>query len=433
LAVLLGAAAAVRADGEVRPGALQLPDGWRAFHTPAGATVCMIEGRESGYTAMALTVPSGRRDVRARRAGASGLLARWLETGTTRLTERELNRALGGAGARVVIRAYYDRTLVLATSPSETARQTLALAADVLWRPRLEAATFERTRRFLAEDFGLRGQFPAAGFEDAVYHVLFAPHPFGRPPGGTRAGLARCTPAAVRALHARHFAPSQTTVVVVGPMARPDVEAALAGAPTWPRPEPAVRAGLALRRPERRHFEWPGVGSRKGFVFAGWVIERRVDASDRLKLALMEELLSGVNGRLTREIRTRHGLTYAPEPESELTRDGGLWGVRLMVQGKAVKETRRRLRAELARLEAEPPRGEELESARAAVRATLAQVFERADLTATLVAGRLAQGVVVGDYASERRRLDAVDADALAAFIRETLPARRALVVSTAP
>jgi len=391
---------------------------WEMFTAECGIKVCIVHRPHSSSTSIALAVPFGRYLVSRRYAGGGALLAKCMKTGTTILDERSFKSGLAGKGANLGIRVYYDMTMLTANLRGGDAGGVIGDVLDAAFRPRLTRGSLRRARRFILQDISLQSKFPLSEFQREVFRLLFKDHPFGRPPSGNESSIERCPLLILKSLHAAHFCPSRSVLVICGRVDRSAVEKALETVPCWAESPMEPKAQEPLRVPERKTYKARAAKSGEGYVFAGYVIPSGLNAEERLKLAVVSELLTGLNGRITLEIRKRRGLVYSPIPVQDIVAAGGIWGVMLGVPDTSVETALALLSQRLASFSATPPTRRELDTAAQAVRTLLAKVFERNDLLSVHIAGRMLHGLPVMSYKSQRALVDAITGAAVAQFAR---------------
>lgn len=430
LSLLCALAPLSRADGAASE-ADALPPGACTVRTRQGLTVCVVTRPGAAYTAVALAVPFGRCDVPDRMSGGALLLARWMTSGTSFETEGELDQRTAAAGGAMFLQGHADRTLLLTTVAPEDTVGAVRSVLDVAFRPRLDESTFRRSRDFLLNDIKLRRQFAASDFQQKVYAALFAGHPLARPGTGTPQGVAMCTPLALRCMHALHFSPRRSFLVVVGPVRVADVaqgwsdmrEASDAlDAPLEPEP---------VQQPQQTDFTVERPAGNSGRVFCGFVVGQVPPLDERMSFALLGEILAGLDGRITRRVRGERGLTYAPELIGEWTRFGGLWGIVLQVPQGSEGTALEAVRAELRTLAELGPGEAEMEQARSSVKSLLGRLYDRPDFVAGLLAGRLLNGQPAGGYQHDSTIVGEITGPKLRDFLATRLRQGELITVRT--
>lgn len=250
--------------------------------------------------------------------GAEGvtILAAHLMTdgGTESLSAFELRQKLFPWAASIGVQVDADMTVFTATVHKDHVDQFLPVLTDVLTHPRWEASELERLRRDAIDDIEkrLRSNADEDLGKEALSHMLFAGHPYGRYVGGSVAGLKSLDMNAIKAHAARVFSKARLTIGVAGayPADLPEkLKAALASLPdgTAPAELPAA-VGLKDTRMLIVEKEAPAVAFSLGAPLA-------VGRADPDFPALMVGVSAfgehrQFHGRLMQRLREERGLNY---------------------------------------------------------------------------------------------------------------------------
>jgi predicted Zn-dependent peptidase len=283
-----------------------------------GTQLVMLPRGDVPLIAFELLLRGGARVDPPGRAGTVSLTAELLRHGAGERDAYTFAEVLEGSGGSLDAEAGSEAVLLHGQFLARDAELMLGLLADVLQRPRLDAAEFEtlRARRieFIkatkdSDPQSLIGQYGRA--------LLFADHPYGAPVGGSETSLARIGTQDIHDYYARHFGADRLTLVFAGDFdphwLRGAVEAAFGG---------ARRAGASLpplRRPEpvrgRRVLLVDAPGSAQGYFWIGNVGVAR-DFEPRAALETVNTAFGGSFGSmLMQALRTRTGLTYSAHSE----------------------------------------------------------------------------------------------------------------------
>lgn len=169
-------------------------------------------------------------------------------------------RALGGDGGSLTSR---DSTFYSATVAAPYAARALRILADATLRPDLSSNAVEAAKEQASDDIARRAFDPVSGASDLAYTTVFAKHPYRRAAYGSDSSVSALSAAVLRAYHARRYAGSNLSVVIVGQIAAGDAQKLIAqnfgkapkagvnAAPTR-SVEPLKRDVVARRRPVSR-------------------------------------------------------------------------------------------------------------------------------------------------------------------------------------
>lgn len=347
----------------------------------------------------------------AGREGLAVLAGDALEGGTTRLSSRELARALENIGASFGAATGWDSTTVAVSCMAEHLPGAMPLLAEMVRSPAFEDGEFERYRAQRLATAAQRRMDPAALAADAHARFVFAEgDTYARPVGGTEASIGGIDAGDAREFVVARYGPSEAALVMVGDVEeREALAAAGAGFGDWDRavaalPEPVASPGQRERvvhvvhRPE-------SVQSRIRVGHLG--VPRSVE--DYFALIVLNLVLGGsFSSRLNLNLRERHGFTYGVRSSFAPRRGPGPFAVSTAVEnavtGAAVGEIFR----EIEGLVEGGPTRDEVEAATS----YLAGVFPLRLETTGQIASRIA-GMTVYDlpddyYRSYRDRVRGV-------------------------
>ncbi len=253
-----------------------------------------------------------------------------VEGGTETMSYPELVRRLFPLAAEMDWQADRDQTVVVARVHRDLLEEFYPVFLEVLTRPRMAAADFERLRAASISE--LEADLKASDDEElgkeALQAFIYEGHPYGHPPVGTRAGLDAMTVEAVRAHRARTLCAGRATVGVAGgyperfaERLEADLRAGLprecaARAPLPPPPAFEGRRVLIVEKP----------GNRATAISIGFPIDVRRDHPDYPALALATVWFGQHRqfvGRLMREIREERGFNYGDYAYCEHFRQAG--------------------------------------------------------------------------------------------------------------
>jgi predicted Zn-dependent peptidase len=247
-----------------------------------------------------------------------------------------MHEALARLGAQFDTDIGSDAAVVSVTSLSRVTDRALALIADVVARPALRDADFERVRQLRVHRLKQLRDSPGIVADRAFLRLLYGDDPYGHSPIGHEAALASITIDDVRTFHSRTMSPPTTTLIAVGDcdhetMVRlaADSFAGWSGS-TTPRPElpsaPAAPPRLAVVPRSRA----PQSELRIGHVAAAR------NTPDYHALALANAVLGGqFVSRINLNLREDKGFTYGARTSFEFRRRPGPFVLQVSVQTAA--------------------------------------------------------------------------------------------------
>ncbi|MBZ0233857.1 MAG: insulinase family protein, partial [Deltaproteobacteria bacterium] len=214
------------------------PEAWpeAAFSPPKPVTFTLADGvkvylvenhRLPLVSVRVLHGAAGTREDGAK-AGLAALTADLLDEATPTRTALELPLELERLGARLAMGAGVDGAVLSLDALAETLEPALAIAADMVIRPRLDPADFERIKAERLADLALRPDRPRAIAAVVFEQLVFGAHPYASPGSGWSDTVAALTLDDARQFWATHYAPRATSIVVSGAVTRAQLEPILA-------------------------------------------------------------------------------------------------------------------------------------------------------------------------------------------------------------
>ena len=246
--------------------------------------------------------------------GLSHLTSKVLDRGTRRRSSEDIAEALDERGVSLSVGANRHVMTVGCTCLSEHFEAMLELIGEILMQPDFPAPEVEKRRGEVLNAIRQDEDNPAATAMLALFAMLYPHgHPYGRPAKGTVESASRIGRDDLVAFHSRRFAPSVTTVVIVGAV---DAERALdAGERVfggWTRPAgPDVTLAHAPSATTRQERVIPMMNKVQADIAYGFTTIVRSDPR-YYAYTLMNNALGqyGIGGRLGDSIRERQGMAY---------------------------------------------------------------------------------------------------------------------------
>ena len=246
--------------------------------------------------------------------GLSHLTARVLDRGTQQKTPEQIAEAFDERGVSLGVSANRHVMTVSCTCLADDFEAMLALAGEIAMQPAFPEQEIEKRKGELLNAIRQDEDNPAAMAMQTLFALLYPDqHPYGRPSKGTVESVSRIERKDLVAFHEARFAPSATTVVIVGDVDRE--RAVAAGGRVfgeWRKPAPP---DVSLRHPPRdRSREQrviPMMNKAQADIAYGFTTIVRSDPS-YYAFTLMNNALGqyGIGGRLGDSIRERQGMAY---------------------------------------------------------------------------------------------------------------------------
>ena len=348
-----------------------------------GLQVLTVEHHAVPLVSFLALLPAGAATDPTERPGLAAVTSDMLDEGCGDLDAIELHESLGRIGGHLDSEIGSDATILTLTSLARFADRGVALLADMVRRPRLEAADFQRVRELrLNRLVQLRDMAPALA-DRAFTELVYRDHPYGHQPIGTEASLRAMSLDEVAGHHRAMFVPSRFTVVASGDAAHEAlgdlVEAAFgdwqgtaapASLPDPSRlPPPTERLAL-LHRP----------GASQSELRIGHVALPR-STPDYHALLVLNMILGGqFVSRINMNLREDKGYTYGARTSFDFRRGPGPFLLQASVQSDATAAAVIEAMHELRGVRGDRPvTRPELEMGRAALTRGYPRSFETAE------------------------------------------------------
>lgn len=370
-------------------------------------------------------------------AGIAALTLDVMKRGAGDRDALALARAVESLGASLGASAGWDSASVGTSGLSEDFEALAAILADVVRRPRFEPSEVARARAEQLAEFERDRDEPAVVAMRRLARELYDGHRYGVAADGEAETVARLDAAALRAFHARLFAPEQLIAYAVGDVTTEQALAAFAAAfgdlppgpglplgPPPPTPAPPERRIVVVDRPDLEQAQ---------LLIGHEGISRR--DPERIAADLMNTELGGGGflSRLMTRVRADEGLAYGIGSGFAMRWHPGPFVVSTSTRAPEAGRTVEIVLAELAGMGTQPPTEEDLRR----LKSFSAGRFVLGLETSSAIAGSLVD-LDVYDLPPDsldtyRTRLQAVGRSDVADASAELLHPDRAAIVAVGP
>jgi predicted Zn-dependent peptidase len=396
------------------------PEGIERTELPGGLRV--ITERMHGVRSVSLGVWAdvGSRDEPPEDAGASHYLEHLLFKGTARRTAAEIAEEMDAIGAEHNAFTAKEHTCYYARALDRDLPLVTDVLADMVGASRLDQADVDAERTVILEEIGMHADTPDDVVVDLFAATLFGDHPLGRPVLGTVDSIEGMTRDQLHAYWRRHYKPADLVVALAGNVTHEHAVELVAG---------AFKGGEAGTRSERRRAA-PSLANgvrvqRKDTEQAHVVVGGRGIARDdprRFALDVFNVAFGGgMSSRLFQEVRERRGLVYSISSYSIRHDETGSFSVYAGTAPKRVEEVLTIVRDEIGKVLADGLTEAEIERSKGHLKGSLALGME--DSASRMM--RLGKAEVSGSELLDTdeivERIEAVDADAIGAVVKEVL------------
>jgi len=347
------------------------------FTLANGAKVLLVENHRLPLVSVRIAIGTGGSRSDGKLPGLAAFVADLLDEGAGSRDATQLPEELERLGADLSVNAQADHAQVSLDTMAETLEPALAIAADVIVRPRLEAADFERVKAERLADLALRADQPRQIAALVFERVLYGSHPYAPPGAGYPASVTKIELADAKAFWKQSYGPAATTIVIAGDVteaeARRILDAQFGGWKTKVKVPTAPKAPV-VGKPSLAFVDRPG--APQSVVVFGRLGPSASDP-DRAANDVVNTAVGGsFASRLNAVLREEKGYTYGISSNFWRGQWSGVWSatssIRTDVTGPAIREALEILAA----TGRAPLPDDELAKAKALVVRALPQDFE---------------------------------------------------------
>jgi zinc protease len=395
------------------------------------------ETRKTPAVTLNLAIRAGALCDPADACGAMHLLSKVIDRGTASRTADDIADALESRGASVATAINRHTLSMFCTCLTEDFDAVLDIIGDLVVNPTFPGAEV-RTRQ--GEVVTAIAQDEDSPYVTALLRLLAllygASHPYGRPIKGTAENVLRLTRDRLLALHGERFAPSVTSLVIVGdvsPVRAVDAAARVFGDWNAP-PPPSVQLEPPPVAATRRRLVVPMMNKAQADIAYGFTTIVRSDPA-YYAVSLMNNVLGqyALGGRLGDSIRERQGMAYYVSSAFEANPIAGPLLIRAGMAPGNVDRAIASIDEELRRIRADGVTARELDESRQYLVGAMPRQLE----TSAGIAGFLQNAEFFGlglDFdARLPEYLAAVTLDEVHAAARRLLDPDRAAIVIAGP
>jgi predicted Zn-dependent peptidase len=306
----------------------------------------------------------GTRWERPEAAGLSNFVHAVMVKGTTARGGADLADAVAALGGKISASGDVDYSEIRGTALARFWRELLALTAELALSPKLDPAEVDREREWLQSRVQRRRDNAAARVFDEFYTALYGRHPYAIPALGTKESLAAIDAEAIVAAYRTFYRPERMTLAVSGHVSATEVvaeaERLFGGmAPGGTVADPPIPAP----RPVARRLVIEQVAQQTQIV-AG-ALAPALDHPDHAAVKVLATVLGGgMAGRLFVELRDKSALAYTATAFYDPVREPGVLALYLGAAPANAARAEEALRREIARVQREAVRPDELARAK---------------------------------------------------------------------
>ena len=288
-----------------------------------GPDVYIIEDHRLPLVSFGLFYPGGRLYESAKNAGITELMLRTAIRGTKRFNSEDIARRLENAGARIQVVNEPDFFGFIVDGLSGKMDQALEILVDILQQPtfqdddleREKALQLARIKRLRENNFG----YPMSLF----MQTLFDDHAYGRTSIGTEAVVKSITKEDLQGWFKTNQRSLVPTIVIAGDTQGTGLVAPLADVLTNEDLHEREIASLPSPNLKAETKETVEAATRQQTALVYGFPGTARSGNDRYALVVLENIVSGLDGRFFDAIREKQGLAYIVRTENAFFGKGG--------------------------------------------------------------------------------------------------------------
>ncbi len=403
---------------------VQLPP-FQSVTLPNGAMIVLVEKRDTPMVSLNVTVRGGALGDPAGKDGTASLFTDLIQKGAGARNAMQFAEAIENAGGSLGAGAGTESIGVNASFLARDTDLMLELVADVLQRPRLEAAEFDKARTLAVQSIVAAKDSDPRGLTDMYGDAwLFRGHPYGRSVGGSEATLAAGSLEDVKRYYADQVGGDRLIITVVGDFdaaaMRQKLERTYGG---WRKAAAALPAvPVPVKAAGRRVLLVDKPGATQSYFWLGNVGASRTDPA-RTAQSVVNTVFGGrFTSMLNTELRIKSGLTYGASAGFDRATQPGAFRIASYTETSKTVEAIDMTLATLARLHQDGLDAEQLKSSQSYILGQFPPTLE----TSGQIAGRLADMLFYGlgpeDVNEYATRVAGVDAAAVRKAIDQSFP-----------
>jgi predicted Zn-dependent peptidase len=300
-----------------------------------GAQLVLVEKRDTPLVSLAVVVRGGALGDAPGREGTAALLAELLQKGAGSRDAAGFAEAVEGVGGQLSAAAGRETLAIGASFLAKDTDLMVGLVADMLMRPRLDAAEFGKARELAVQSIAAaKDGDPSALIGDYGVAWLFDGHPYGRPANGEPATLESIELDDLKRYYDEQLGGDRLLIAAVGDIDAVALQRKLASTlGSWRRAAAAApTVAKPVRVSGRRVLLVDKPGATQTYFWLGNVGASRTDPA-RTAQAAVNTLLGGrFTSMLNTELRIRSGLTYGAVSSFDRLREPGAFAIESYAQ-----------------------------------------------------------------------------------------------------
>jgi len=285
---------------------------YEQFTLANGAQVMLMPKSDVPLVSLNIRIRGGALLDQEGKYGAGALLAELMQKGAGKRNAQQFAEAIDNAGGRLGMGSDLESFQLSAEFMREDAPLMVALAADALQRPTLDATEFGKVKeRAVQNIIGNKDSDPRALIGTYGQAWLFRGHPYGRAVDGDETSLSAISLADVQAAH-RKLGGDRALIAVVGDFDPKSMKRMLNDAFGGWKAVPDVLPMVSAKTPEtgRRVLLVDKPGATQSYFWLGNVGVSRLDPQLPAQTVVNTVFGGRFTSMINTELRIKSGLSY---------------------------------------------------------------------------------------------------------------------------
>jgi predicted Zn-dependent peptidase len=374
--------------------------------------------------ALGFWIGTGSSAEDAPEAGLSHLIEHMLFRGTARYGSLEIDQLFDAMGAELNAGTGKETTSVYARVLDVHLAEAFDVMADMVWRPRFDAAELEQEREIVLEEIAMYEDDPQDKVFDVLGEAVFGDHPLGRAIIGRSEVVGGAPDSALRTFHATRYVPANVVVAAAGSVDHDalvdlvrssGVERPGQVAPALPGPPPGdpPRMRFVAKETEQYHVCLGAPGIPR-------------DDDRRFALRVLDNILGGTSSsRLFQEVREKRGLAYNVYSFQSMYAGTGQVGLYLGTRPDNVVRAMGVVADELERMREDPASADELARSKENVKGRIVLSLESTTARMNRLGASVLADMPLMSVDEVIERIDAVTLDDIAVLARDLFAPER--------
>ena len=361
-----------------------------------GATLLLMPRKDVPLVAANVAVRGGALADAAGKEGTADLLGEMLSQGAGTRDALAFAQAVDGAGGNLGFGSSREAIVANAQFLSKDSGLMLALLADALLRPKMDAAEFDKLRKRAIDGIAnAKDSDPRQLIGTYANGWLFRGHPYGRSTAGDETSLATITLADLQAFRAQQMGGDRLIIAIAGDFDAQAVTAQVREAfGGWAKASGALpQVEAKPRESGRRVLLVDKPGATQTYFALGNIGSRHGDPAEAAQDLVQTAFGGRFTSMLNTELRVKSGLTYGARSAIDRSRMPGAATISSFTKTESTKAAIDLAIATLDRLHKDGLDAATIASAKHYVAGQFAPDLE----TAPQLAGQLASMALYGD------------------------------------